>query len=88
MFQLIRERKVLMGETVLLFQLIRECKEVLVGAVMVKCYVQQMVGAVLTYKDKDLIENEFQQYEEDLQQILEVQQMHLLVPCQNLRVLS
>ena len=88
MFQLIRERKVLMGETVLLFQLIRECKEVLVGAVMVKCYVQQMVGAVLTYKDKDLIENEFQQYEEDLQQILEVQQMHLLVPCQNLPVLS
>ena len=42
------------------------------GGVKVKCFWQQMVCSVLAYRDRDLMENEFQQFEDDLHQMLEV----------------
>ena len=42
------------------------------GGVMVKSFYQQMLSTVLPYKHKDTMENDLAQYEEDLQQILDV----------------
>lgn len=52
-------------------QLIRECKEVLLGAVMVKQYYQQMISPVLD-ESEERNDVELEQFEEDLRQILDV----------------
>ena len=53
-------------------QLIRECKEVLLAAVTVKQYYQQMVGAVVSDEDGDKSEMDLEQFEKDMQSMMEV----------------
>lgn len=60
-------------------QLIRECKEVLLGAVTVKQYYQQMVGAVVSDEDGDKCEMDLEQFEEDMRRMMEVCTINILL---------
>ena len=60
-----------------LLQLIRECKEVLLGSVMVKQYYQQMVVAVTAEEhSREKCETDLEAFEEDMKDMLEVRGSH------------
>jgi hypothetical protein len=56
------------------FQLLRECKEVILGAVLVKDYYLCMVDGIVSPEDSDheKLENDIEEFEQDLQSMLEV----------------
>ena len=55
-------------------QLLRECKEVIMGAALVKDYQVSMVEGILNPDDSDreTLESDIEEYEQDLQRILKV----------------
>ncbi|EDO30610.1 predicted protein [Nematostella vectensis] len=55
-------------------QLLRECKEVILGAVLVKDYYLYMVDGMVTPEDLDheRLENDIEEFEQDLQSMLKV----------------
>ena len=64
-----------------LYQLLRECKEVINGASLVKDYYVSMVDGILRPGDSDYdsLENSIEDYEEDLREILKVGKV-LIIP--------
>lgn len=53
-----------------LLQLLRECKEVILGAVLVKDYYLSLVEGVVV--DKETFENDLDEFEHDLQAVFKV----------------
>ena len=54
------------------FQLIKECKEILEAATNIKLYYLQMVGAVIPQGDVDNIDLEMDQFDDDMEKMLDV----------------
>ena len=52
-------------------QLLRECKEVILGAVLVKDYYLSLVEGIVD--DKEMLENDVDEFEHDLQIMFKVQ---------------
>ena len=60
-------------------QLIKECKEILEAATNIKIYYLQMVGAVIPEDEIEDLDLEMIQFEDDMEQMLDVNIISLFI---------